>query len=800
MNEQINASIKPLKYLINIQPESNLKKFNGTCQINYVSLKKTNIIKLHSFNLTFITISINGVKYDTYKIDNEMQTVEITFKQQIPSNGTIDFMYKGDINDEPCGVYRCDNAILTHFEPTYARQCFPCIDEPNYKAIFNVKIECDYPLVLSNTSIKSVNGNKYDFNDSPLMSTYLLAFYMGNLNGSFGYTNDGIKIGIYSKRNENYRKWLVKNAIKCVEFITKLFDVQYSLDKLDTVFVSELDAGAMENWGLIVFKDDNENDNKVYNSELHKMDVLYVLFHEIAHQWFGNIVTMVWWSDLWLNESFATWLGWYVLTELYPEWNGDEQFYIEEMCPALGYDCVLSTHPIKTEINGDDNISHIFDAISYSKGSVIINMMANYIGVKQFTENVGKYIKKYKYSNGTTEMFLEYVGGKEVVEFVMNWIYQPNYPIINIVQKDGILHIHQEPYILSEIKNKMTWKIPLTDNMILESNNSKINKKYVGDKINKNCCGFYIINYDELTINNLLVNSFNKLTNLDLAGMINKLFYCLKSSHIKWKQYVKLISKIIITIIQNKRISGTISTVIFSNYNYLKQFKDDVKYHLILSQYVEFIFNNIGMEFKNDNVSDNIDEIISRQMCFKLSIYLKTDKYTSILHKKFNKLIENPNEFIYLDSIIVENELHNYSYNFEHVLALMEKRRSLVIKMIGLVNDINLYKKVLNYIFNDKFTISEKTTIISVAGKNSLNINLWHFIRDNWNDIEKTFENTGFPMIKTVGSIGNVICNKQTLNEIEQFFKDKQSKTVSNMLEMLNINMKFNENNMAYTI
>ncbi|KAI7518241.1 hypothetical protein KC316_g20491, partial [Hortaea werneckii] len=298
----------------------------------------------------------------------------------------------------------------TQFESSDARRAFPCFDEPNLKASFDFEIEIPEDLTaLSNMPEKETKKGKagtkvVSFERTPIQSTYLLAWAFGD----FEYVEDFTRRK-YNGKNLPVRVWTTRglkeqgklaleSAHQIVDYFSEIFRIDYPLPKVDLLAVHEFSHGAMENWGLITYRTtavlfDPESSDQKYRNR-----VVYVVAHELAHQWFGNLVTMDWWNELWLNEGFATWVGWYAVDHLHPDWNVWGQFVTEGMQMAFNLDSLRTSHPIEVPVRNALEVDQIFDHISYLKGSSVIRMLASYLGVETFLKGVSDYLKAHMYS------------------------------------------------------------------------------------------------------------------------------------------------------------------------------------------------------------------------------------------------------------------------------------------------------------------------------------------------------------------------------------------------------------------
>jgi len=374
--------------------------------------------------------------------------------------------FTGYLNDKMAGFYRSsykDSDGKTKYiassqmEPTDARRAFPCFDEPALKAEYTVTLiaEKDHTC-LSNMDVASekevdskVTGGKrkaVTFRKTPLMSSYLLAFVVGPLK----YVETKafrVPIRVYATPDKDieHGRFSLDLAAKTLAFYEKEFDNEFPLPKMDMVAVPDFSAGAMENWGLVTYRVvDLLLDEKTSGASM-KQRVAEVVQHELAHQWFGNLVTMDFWDGLWLNEGFATWMSWYACNKFFPEWKVWQGYVVDDLQGALSLDSLRSSHPIEVPVKRADEVNQIFDAISYSKGSCVIVMIAKYLGNDAFMNGIRAYIKKHAYGNTRTEDLwaaLARASGKPVEKVMDIWTKNVGYPVVTVTENEDSKSIH----------------------------------------------------------------------------------------------------------------------------------------------------------------------------------------------------------------------------------------------------------------------------------------------------------------------------------------------------------------------
>lgn len=395
--------------------------------------------------------------------DESTQTTKFAFEKSIPkgSKAQLEIKFTGDLNDKMAGFYRStyknadgSTGILatTQMEPTDARRAFPCFDEPALKAEFTITLIADKHLTcLSNmdeasttevqSEVTKTTKKAVKFNKSPLMSTYLLAFIIGELN-YIETDKFRLPVRVYAPPNQDieHGRFSLDLAARTLEFYEKTFDSKFPLPKMDMVAIPDFAAGAMENWGLITYRVVDVMFDEKTSGASTKERVAEVVQHELAHQWFGNLVTMDFWDGLWLNEGFATWMSWYSCNVFYPEWKVWESYVTDNLQSALSLDSLRSSHPIEVPVKRADEVNQIFDAISYSKGSCVLRMISTYLGEDVFMQGVRQYLKKHAYGNTQTGDLWAALGeasGKPVEKVMDIWTKNVGYPVVSVTENDN---------------------------------------------------------------------------------------------------------------------------------------------------------------------------------------------------------------------------------------------------------------------------------------------------------------------------------------------------------------------------
>lgn len=470
--ELLPANVVPTHYDLTLETDFANSKYDGSVIIDLDVAEDSSSISLNTLELTIHSskITSNGQLVSdnaTVTTDEKKQVTKFGFQGTLAkgSKAQLEIKFTGILNDKMAGFYRStyknkdgSEGVLacSQMEPTDARRAFPCFDEPSLKAKFTVHLIADKELTcLSNMDVKNeteVGAKKaVHFNTSPLMSTYLLAFVVGKLN-YIENTSFRVPIRVYAPDSEDieHGRFSLDLAAKTLAFYEKTFGIDFPLPKMDQVAIPDFSAGAMENWGLVTYRVVDLMLDEKESGVNTKIRVAEVVQHELAHQWFGNLVTMDWWDGLWLNEGFATWVSWYSSNAFFPEWKVWEEYVVDNLQSALGLDGLRSSHPIEVPVKCAEEIAQIFDSISYSKGSAVLRMISTYLGEENFLEGVRQYLKKHAYGNtetGDLWAALAAASGKPVSEVMGVWTKKIGFPVLTVAENGSTAKVTQNRYL-----------------------------------------------------------------------------------------------------------------------------------------------------------------------------------------------------------------------------------------------------------------------------------------------------------------------------------------------------------------
>jgi len=482
------AYFVPERYDLDLRINKNKTKITATVEITGEA--KSDKIRLHA-----VDMDIKAVKLDDVEAKFEYKDKELAIDCAEKGQHKIKIDYSFAITDDMQGAYSSNftadgeeyRLVTTQFESHYARECFPCVDEPAAKAIFKLKIRSDDPedTILSNMPSSLVtHDDEYvaaSFPDTPRMSSYLLAFCVGRFHYVETKSQHGVRIRSYAGIHQPLEdlKYSADFAAEVLDFYDDCFKTPFPLPKMDLIAIPDFEAGAMENWGLVTYREIAMLANEK-SSLSQKLYVCTVVAHELSHMWFGDLVTMKWWNDLWLNESFANMMEAYSVDKLRPELGAWDDFDTTAVLSSLRRDCLPGVQPVRVDVENVEDIANLFDgAIVYSKGSRLMRMLMRIMGEENFFKGLADYFEEYKYSNTTAEDLwraLSTYANFNVGEFMMPWLTQPGYPVIDSKTKE------QHRFLLTKGGKNYTYPIvdirdDLSGHYLIKLSEDELNQK-----------------------------------------------------------------------------------------------------------------------------------------------------------------------------------------------------------------------------------------------------------------------------------------------------------------------------------
>lgn len=842
--QTLGTNVIPSHYDILFEPNFQTFTFKGKAYIVVTIIKPTKVIKLNSKELTINNAEIrqkSGSLPAEIKFEPAREELILTFPKTVSGKAQLHFDFAGVHNEYMYGFYRSSyeqagkkNYLLTsQFEAANARAAFPCFDEPAMKATFDVSLVIDKNLkAISNMPIKQeklppplqrqqkgqISRKKLvSFFTSPRMSTYLLYLSVGDFQ-QISDKHRNILIRVLTTPGKINLAHLALNYTKTfLQFFEQYFQINYPLPKLDIIAIPDFASGAMENWGAITFREIALLGNEK-TSVFIKQNIAITIAHELAHQWFGNLVTMQWWDDLWLNESFATFMSYKAVHAAFPEWDLPLQYFEDTIADAFSADEIESTHPINVHVNTPGEIDEIFDNISYDKGGSVLHMLENAVEEKAFRDGLTAYLKKHAYKNATKHDLwnaIQKAGKKQKEQFVSKmmhgWITQPGYPLVQVARTAGKYAVSQRRFSLLNKMHKEKWIIPLryvtgkgkVQTVVLK--NSLVTLPYIDSwiKLNYEQHGFYRVQYDKTILASLgKIILQKKLSPLDGAGIENDLFSLMISLHYPLSVYLDFIEEYGLDAEYplNASISGHLGWLVRLTAG--SNVEQQVKHTSLM--YHHHQLEKVGWSRSKDEKNTTT---MQRSVVLSNLGQLEDEKTLAWGKQLFEEIKKgkdavdaNLKGVVYgLAAWQGDEKTFNYFFQRYKKETLPEESRRLL-RSLGMFRDVNLIKKALTLSqtevrLQDSFVIPAMVSLN--PGKNEL---LWEWTTKHWPMLMKKYS-SGTHMLGSFVRNMSSCSDKKMQKELAHFFSSKKNTrddirmVVRQTLEHIEINTRFMEKN-----
>ena len=746
---------------------------------------------------------IQGGKIISAKSSLNKKDEKLTIKlaKKIKGKAKLSIKFTGTLNDRLLGFYKSQYKdkkgktkylATTQFEAADARRAFPCWDEPAVKATFDVSLLVDKHLdAISNMPVISKKKTEtkilYKFVRTPIMSTYLL--YLGV--GEFEYLHGklrNIKIRIVTtKGNKNKGKLSLDFTKKFLGEYEKYFGIKYPLPKLDMIAIPDFAAGAMENWGAITFREAILLYDTKTSSTRTKQYIAEVISHELAHQWFGNLVTMKWWNDLWLNESFATFMATKIVNKFYPEWDLWDQFLGDAMLEAMSLDALKNSHPINVDVKHPAQIREIFDAISYDKGGNVLRMLENYVGIENFRKGLKYYLTQHKYSNAEGQDLWKSIGKvahKPVDSMMKTWIDQVGYPIVDVKRNNSKISLTQRRFLSDgSTSSKNRWAIPIhieegnhESSILMKSQKSAVSLKNTDSNfiINSGRYGFYRVQYDDNSLANLSLLIDEKILNhVDRWSLQNDLFSQCVSGTKQLQEYLDFTASY-----HDEDDYITLQNLAQNLYYLYKltrkeKFSDEIRTYT--AQFLGTIFDRLGWDSQKNEKHTNA---LLRSFVITALGKLGDKEILDETRKRFNKFLKNKNSLAadLQEPVFVLMAWQGNEKTYNKLLSLYKKstlQEQKIRFLMAMCNfkQKNLLLKTLTLSLTPEVRSQNiRVPIMGVSANIYGSDILWPWLKNHWKKLVRRF-GVGNPLAnRIVASIGSVIDDKQE-KDLRKFFK-----------------------------
>ncbi len=842
------SNVKPSKYRLALEPNLETFTFKGSQSVDIEIVEPTARIVLNAAEMEISRVSLirdgSAIPAHSVSLDADTETATLDFGKTLsPGKAQLDMEFVGILNDRLVGFYRSEYQdsegrtrylATTQFEATDARRAFPCWDEPAQKAVFDVTLTfADGYQAVSNTPIveegtPGLGLRSVRFGETPIMSTYLLAFVVGDLVSVEADAADGTRVGVWTTLGkENQAGFALDTSVKLLGYFNDYFNIPYPLPKLDHIAIPDFAAGAMENWGCVTYREtallvDPEN-----SSAGTRQRVAEVVAHEMAHMWFGDLVTMEWWDDLWLNESFASWMGTKAVDWLFPDWEMWTQFVNMDTNRALSLDGLKNSHPIEQEVKNPAEVSQLFDAISYSKGGSVIRMLENFLGPEVFRGGLYRYLKGHEYGNARTQDLwaaLEEESGLPVTSIMDSWVKQTGYPVLEAQadrRGDGVqISLTQERFVYDRLlgdeePNPEVWQVPVavsapgaaSASAVMDSREAVLtvasdNPASDWYKVNAGQTGFFRVNYTGEDWQRLApAISRQELPATDRLGIQNDAYALSRGGLLPVTQFLELASA------YSDETDASVWSDLASNLRDIEQ--------LIAGEPVHPAYRQFGRELFGPAVrragwtprdgEGHLDSLLRSTVLGQSGSYNDSETLAQAagLFQRYLSDADavHPDLRGVVFSLAAQGgDRHTFDqlWELESRTTLQEEKIRLLMAMSRFQN-IDLLNDTLERALSPRVRSQDTITVVAgVAANPAGREPAWQFVKNNWGEFDRRYGGGGFGLMRLV-SIVNSFTTEEQRADVEKFFAENPTpaaeRTIRQGLERMRLNIRWLELN-----
>ena len=845
------SNVRPRHYRITLQPDLDKFTFDGLELIDVEIAETTSEIVLNADEMQVHTATLvkdgSSQRATAITPDGERETVTLSFANPIaPGAAQLDLRFTGALNDKLRGFYRSQYVnpegevsylATTQFEATDARRAFPCWDEPSCKATFQLTLNIPTQMVaVSNTPIIDQAGldagyKSIMFARTPVMSTYLMAFVIGDLTYIEQEAANNTRVGVWTTRGkEEQGRFALETSARMLSFFNDYFGIPYPLEKLDHIAIPDFAAGAMENWGCITYRETALLVDPDNSSAGTRQRVAEVVAHEMAHMWFGDLVTMEWWDDLWLNESFASWMGTKAVDWAFPEWQMWTQFVNMDTNRALSLDGLKNSHPIEQEVKDPSEISQLFDAISYSKGASVIRMLEQFLTPEVFQQGLHQYLNANQYANARTEHLwaaLEEASQQPVTAIMGTWTGQMGYPVLRVEAHESGDHLElalsQERFVYDNLMGEsepeqMVWQVPVG---VVQSGNGegqilvmdspqarlRLDRPAGADgwfKVNPLQTGFFRVNYSEADWQRLIpAISALTLPATDRLGIQNDAYALSKAGLLPVTQFLALAEA------YKNEDDASVWSDLASNLRDIELLVADEPYHENFRSFARNLFGpaarRIGWEARDGE--GHLDALLRSTVLSQAGSY-GDPEFLSQARERFDAYVKDASSLhpdlrglvFSLAAQGGDEETYSRLWELEKKADLQEEKIRLLLAL-GRFTQPELLQETLRRALTDDVRSQDTIMVITAVAANLRGRQpAWQFVKDNWAEFDRRYGDGGFGLMRLVSICSNFV-DADKLAEVETFFQEHPApaaeRTIRQALERVRLNVRWLELNRA---
>jgi len=847
--------VRPISYDLELTPNLTTLAVKGIIKLIFQVTEETDFIIFHSKNISITSKTINEklrvermlefperdqIYLETHQPMKPGRTYSIRLKFMYNLTESLEGFYLSTYKDKDGNLRKL---ATTHFEPTSARRGFPCFDEPQLKAKFLVTITHDRKLKSffnmpkkEQTPVRGKDDQiRTEFEESHVMSTYLVAFVICDFDLIQSRTKSNVTIRVIAASDKiGQANFALDQATKITENYEKYFAIRYPLPKQDLIAIPDFGAGAMENWGLITYRETSLLFTEGLSSTKSQQWVATVIAHELAHQWFGNLVTMQWWNDLWLNEGFASWMEYKGVDETMPEWRMQDQFWSNVVQLALAADSLQTSHPISVPVNDPKEIEAIFDVISYKKGSSIIRMLERYLGPNDLRKGLEIYLKKHEFKNAVTkdlwEALSQATNNTKDVEALMNtWTLQMGYPLITFqkIANSSSYNITQSRFLLSaqvdgvnaslpKSKFNYTWVVPFDFKTNLNKSGSLLLKSGMASggrvdldpglkwvKANTDGYGLYRVNYTAeiwTALIEQLIQDHTVLSQADRAQLIDDSFQLCKAGIISHDVPLSLIKYL-----KNESELVPWDVAIRHFRRWLSIFSEGsgrISIERFVIHLLDKIYNKLGWLDEGPHVDRLLrTKVISMAIKAGLPDAVNKSIAAFVAARDENATLSSElQETVYCSGISSgDRSAWEWAYS-KYSTTNIPSERGVILKALACSRDVFVLQEYLDMTLeNSKVRRQDVRTVITEIAANPCGTFLaWRHLRRYWDKYYVLFSRGSFTMGAIIKGVTARFSTNFDLEQVQNFFANRSvgagDLALQQSIETIKVNVRFRKN------
>ena len=842
-------NVRPVHYQITLQPDIANFTFDGLEVIDIDIKEATSEIVLNAAELRVPAAMIirdgQWIRATDITLDEEQETVTLTFANPIEAGpAQLDLKFVGELNDKLRGFYRSQYVnpegevsylATTQFEATDARRAFPCWDEPARKATFQLTLNIPADQVaVSNTPILETAGldagfKSVMFHRTPIMSTYLMAFVIGDLTHIEQEAANNTTVGVWTTRGkEEQGRFALETSARMLGFFNEYFGIPYPLAKLDHIAIPDFAAGAMENWGCITYRETALLVDAANSSAGTRQRVAEVVAHEMAHMWFGDLVTMEWWDALWLNESFASWMGTKATDWAFPDWDMWTQFVNMDTNRALSLDGLKNSHPIEQEVKDPAEISQLFDAISYSKGASVIRMLEQFLTPEVFRQGIYQYLDANQYANARTEDLwaaLEAASQLPVTAIMNTWTDQTGYPVLQVEtqQSGGQLEValSQERFVYDNLlgdsePEDVVWQVPVgiahsgsgdPATLVMSETRAQVQLPAPASdndwfKVNPSQTGFFRVNYTEEDWARLIpaIRSLT-LPATDRLGIQNDAYALSKAGLLPITQFLDIAAA------YEHETDASVWSDLASNLRDIEFLVAEEPCHENFRAFGRGLFGPASRRIGWDaGAAEGHLDALQRSTVLGQAGGYGDPEILAQAAERFQRyrsdrgsLAPDLRGVVFAMAAQAGDETtYDQLWELEREAELQEEKIRLLVSL-SRFSQPELLQETLHRTLTDDVRSQDTISVITAVGSNLKGRHLaWQFVKDNWEEFDRRYGTGGFGIMRLVSVCGNFV-DAAKIDEVEAFFAEHPApaaeRTIRQALERVRLNAKWLELN-----